>query len=418
MKKIIIDNKPVIYNVEDVNRVVINLYYPAKTSKADIVNRLLLTRLLSFYNKNYKDIPSFYNELDRLYIMNYKVSLFKYLEVTYIKFTLVLPKDGIIEDYSRIDALKFFKDCIYNSVNDGKEFDKEIYNKELEFLKKSEDDFPKSLYEYSSNEYNKFVDKDELIGVSHEHYMERLEESTSKKVYDYYKKNILNNSYKVYICGCIDDEDKFKKDFNKVFNNKNDKYEINANFYNFFVPTKYEHKEEKTKYEQSALFLHYNIKDMSEKDLIIFYMLFLILTSKENDIVYNHLRVKNNLIYTSRTKFNRDFGIIDIVIYYNDFDYKKLIDMTNEIIFKLKEEDFFNYCKEKMIKASEYDLLYLEDEPFGDIFDRIECELKDDMIYKEKLEAVKNIDYKTFSSFMDKVILTKTYLFESGDKHD
>ena len=248
--------------------------------------------------------------------------------------------------------------------------------------------------------------------------MDRLNEVTPKSLYDFYRKNILDNSYKIYISGALDDEDKFKKDFEKIFDNKNEKKSLEFNYQKYFVPGKYEHRYEKTKYEQSVLFINYNIKDMKDSDQMKFYMLQILLSSKENDLIYNYLRVKNNLVYSSKINSYRNYGTIDIIVYFNNYDYQKLIDLVNEIIFKLKEKEFFDYCKEKMVKASEYDLLYMEDEPFGEVADLVDVSICDDITYKEKLNAIKNIEYEEFIEFLDRLTLTKSFLFESGDKND
>ena len=410
-------NEPKIYDVKDVNRVIINILFPTKSSNADVINRTLLLRMLSNYNKDYKDPNTFYNKTDSLYIINYSVNTIKYLEVTYIKFSLALPKEGLIDDYSFKDALKFFYDCIYKVNAENGEFNKESFDNELRFIYEREKDFPKSIYEYTSDEYYKFIDKEERLGVSHDTYMKLLDKANSKDVYSYYEKNVLNNNYFVYVFGNISDKDKFTKEFKKVFNKEHIEFRLEAKFTDYFKYNGYKEKKEKTKYKQSVLYLNYCGDGATEKDFIYYYAIFNILNSRENALIYNALRTNNNIVYSAKVRSTRIHGLLDVVVYFNDYDYKKIIEIVNETINSLRDEKVFNECKEKLVKAFEYDLLYKEDEPFGDILEKIETQISDEILFKDKIEMIKKIDHKSLVKALDKIKLSRAYLFESGDRN-
>lgn len=410
-------NEPKIYDVKDVNRVIINILFPTKSSNKDVINRTLLLRMLSNYNKDYKDPNTFYNKTDSLYIINYSVNTIKYLEITYIKFSLVLPKEGLIDDYSFKDALKFFYDCIYKVNGENGEFDKESFDNELRFLYEREKDFPKSIYEYTADEYYKFIDKEERLGVSHDTYMKLLDKASSKDVYSYYEKNVLNNNYFVYVFGNINDKDKFTKEFKKVFNKEHIEFSLEAKFTDYFKYNGYKEKKEKTKYKQSVLYLNYCGDGATEKDFIYYYAIFNILNSRENALIYNALRTTNNIVYSTKVRSTRIHGLLDVVVYFNDYDYKKIIEIVNDSINSLRDEKVFNECKEKLVKAFGYDLLYKEDEPFGDILEIIETQISDEILFKDKIEMIKKIDHKSLVKALDKIKLSRAYLFESGDRN-
>lgn len=410
-------NEPVIYDVKDVNRVIINILFPTKTSNENVVKRNLLLRELSNYNKNYNDPNAFYNKVDSLYIINYSVNSIRYLDVTYIKFSLVLPKEGLIDDYSFKECLEFLKDCIYNANVDGKDFDKNSFEYEKRFLLDREKEFPKSIYEDTMDKYYLFIDKDEKLGLSHESYMNYLNSVTSKDVYKYYEENILNNNYFVYVFGSIEDKDKFTKEFDRVFDKKITSFNLDINFNDFFKIDKYEEKKEITKYNQSVLYLNYIIDGMKEDELVYFSMLYYILNSKENALIYNALRTNNNIVYSSKVRASKHYALFDVIVYYNDYDYKKIIDIVNEAINSLHDKKVFDLCKDKLVRSLGYDLLYKEDEPFGDILELIETKISDEMLFKDKIEKIKEIDHKSFIKFLDKVTLSKSYLFERGDQN-
>ncbi len=408
-------NEPIFYNIDDVNRVIVNVVFPVKSNNSESVIRSLIIRLLSSYNKIYTKANEFYSKMDSLYILGYSVNTIKFLEVTYFKFSLVLPKNGLIDDYSVMSAIRFFYDSIYNPVVNNNEFDKDTFEYEKKFLIDKEKDFPKSIYEYTSDLYYKFIDPNEKLVLSHDNYMNYLNKVTSKKVYDYYKKNILNNNYFVYVYGSIDDE--LKNIFNKYFNNKITEFSLDAKFNDYFKFDKFIEKTEKTKYNQSVLYLNYIIDNMCETDRTYFDTLYYILNSKENALIYNELRTYNNIVYSSKVRASNHYALFDVIVYYNDYDYKKIIDMVNNTINSLRDKNKFNICKDRLVRSLGFDLLYQEDEPFGEIIERIESSISDEKTFKEKIELIKNINHEDFVKFLDKVVLSKTYLFESGDKN-
>ena len=75
MKTIKIDNKPSIQNIKEVNRVIIDIYFPIQDNMTDAPKRNILIRLLSNYQDKYKDNYSFYNKMDSIYILKYSISL-------------------------------------------------------------------------------------------------------------------------------------------------------------------------------------------------------------------------------------------------------------------------------------------------------------------------------------------------------
>ena len=408
-------NKPVLYNIDDVNRVIINILFPVKSSNKESVIRTLLIRLLSSYNMNYTKPNEFYSKLDSLYIIGYSVDTIRFLEITYIRFTLVLPKNGLIDDYDASKAINFFYDSIFKPYTNDKEFDTSIFEYEKNFLLDKEKDFPKSIYEYTGDLYYQFIDKDEKLGLSHDSYMKYLNEVTSSEVYKYYNKNITNNNYMVYIYGNIDDE--LITCFDKTFNKPIAEFNFDAKFDDYFKFDKFLEKKEKTKYNQSVLYLNYIVKDMCDDDKAYFDTLYFILNSKENALIYNELRTNNNIVYSTKVRSSIHYALFDVIVYYNDYDYKKIIDIVNSTIDSLRDENKFNTCKERLVKSLGYDLLYQEDEPFGKVFEEIEISISDEKSFKEKIELINNIEHKDFVKFLDKVILSKSYLFESGDKN-
>jgi hypothetical protein len=47
----------------------------------------------------------------------------------------------------------------------------------------------------------------------------------------------------------------------------------------------------------------------------------------------------------------------------------------------------------------------------------IETSISNSMTFEKKLKLIKDIDYDSFISFIERLTLTKTYLFKGGDKN-
>ncbi len=413
--KLKLSNKPVLKKVKEVNRVIIDIMFPIETKNSEVASRIILERCLNAYSNKYRDNESFLKKQDSLYILKYSCNHISFKDITYLKFSLVVPKEGLIDEFNLKEALEFFHDAIYDPCIKDNIFDKKMFDSEKEFLLEKEDAYPRDIYDYVYDKYYEFVDKDELIGVHHDTYMKELNKITSKDLYEFYKRSILNNKYIVYIYGAIDNNT--ESVFKKVFNDKIVNYTLNPSFFLFDRDYDYKHKEETTKYNQSAVFLHYVIKDMKEKELMYQMMLYFFLESRENAILYNALRTDNNIIYSSKTINRKHFGCFDVVVYYNDVEYKEIQDIITKAIKSLYSEEFFNECKERLIKSLNYDLLYKEDEPFGNVLEVIETSISDEIKFKKKIKELNKINYYDFSCFLDRVVLTKSYLFKGGDKN-
>ena len=417
MKTIKVDNRPFVKNIKSVNRVVVDMYFPIKDSNLDTAKRAMLKRILNYYSDKYRDNYSFYNKVDSLYILKYSVSTLLFREVSYFRFSLILPKEGIIDEYNLEEALTFFKEAIFNTCIDEDHFDDNVFELEKTYLIDYDKSFPNNIYDYVQNEYWKYIDEKEELGLTHEHYYDLVKKITSKEVYDYYMNNIYNNNYLVYIYGNVKDKNRYIDIFNKVFKRKDRITYIKANFCNFRKDFEYSHKEEKTKYNQSVLCFNYAIKDMKESEITLFDMLYDMLDSKENALIFNELRTKNNLIYSNSLQTKKHYGFFNIYVLYNEVDYKDIINYVESAIKSLYDRDVFEECKDKQVKSLKYTLLYKEDEPFDELFSKIETKISDEIDFNKRIERVEKTSYEEFTKFLDKLVLTKTYLFTGGDNN-
>ena len=418
MKKVQVTTKPIITEIEDVNRVAFHIFFPIKYRKSNIINRIMLRRLLQTSSRLYNTPEKLSKAKEELFILSYSVNTRRFVNYECIEFKMVVPKEGIIDDFSLEKALSFFREMIFYPNVNGNRFDEGTFNYEKNFLLENEKEFPKTIEDFSYDQFQKMVDPKEIDSISHDTYVDQLNKVTSRSVYKYFRSAILKNNYFTFISGAVDDRKKLLELYSKFFQQEYKTLKYNLNYFNIHKPGKYEEKEFLKDYKQSMLFLHYNIHDYKEEEYLLLSLFSYLLDSKENNLIFHKLRVEHNLIYTYRYGREETNGYFDIVVYLDKEDIDKVKSLINEIFDSLRDEEFFNECKERTIKAMTYDLLTIEDEPFNKANELMHKLLSYSVTLDEKIELMKDISYQDMMAFMDRIENTKTLVIKGGEHHD
>ena len=418
MKSVSVTTKPIITSIKDVNRIVFHIFFPMQYSKDNIINKILLKRLLSTGSKNYNTPEKYGNAFDSKLIMNYGVNSSSMYNYEFLDFRLGVPKEGLVDGYSLDEALKFFREMIFNPNVDGEAFDKQQFNYEKDYLLRRECEFPENINEFGYEEFSKFIDPDEIDDISHDTYMELLNEVTPESVYKYYEQIIKNNNFFSFISGAIEDEEGLLNTFNKYFKQDEKDLNMDIEFFNIHKVDEYKEKVFKKDYNQSMLFLHYNFKDYTEDEYTKLDLLNFILDAPENNLLFHKLRMENNLIYTFNYRAIKVRGYMDIILYLDKNDIDKAKELINEVFDSIKDKELLETCKNRTLKAMGYDLLSSEDEPFYKVGNRINDIMSYDCDLETKIDRIKNITYDDMMEFISRMVHTKTMIIESGDNHE
>ena len=418
MKKVFVNTKPDLTNIKDVNRIVFHIFFPMKYSKENIINKILLKRMLLTGSKIYNTPEKYGKAYESNFIMGYNVKTSTDYEGELIHFTLTVPKEGLIDGASLDNQLNFFHEMIFNpNVEDGR-FDVQQFNYEKDYLLQRETEFPRNINEFAYEEYNRFIDPNEEDDISHDTYMKLLNEVTPESVYEYYDKAIKNNNFFTFIGGAIGDNTSVIDTFNKYFKQEEKELEMNFEFFNIHKVNEYEERVFKKDYNQSMLFLHYNFKDYTQEEYLKLSLLDYFLNSRENNLLFHKLRIDNNMMYTFDTRAIKVNGFYDIILYLNKEDMDESKKLINEVFDSIRDEKTFNECKERTLKAMGYDLLSVEDDPFYSLSVKLSDLLDYDYELEEKIEKIREITYSDMMDFLDRMIHTKTMIIESGDNHE
>ena len=404
--------KPKIIKINKTNKVIIKLLFYCDYNKKNIVKSELLRRILLVSNNKYKNPTDLFKKIQDLSIIDYNISFKATINKIIIDFSMVLPKNNIIENYNLEECIKLLHDNIFNPNIDKNEFELKRYNKEKEYLYNYNVNFPSNISDVLSLESCNMINEIENIYITNDEYLKILNELTSKELYNFYRKIIKNNNYITYIYGNITNEEEI---FNKYFKQNKEYIEINNKFYKPLKFVEFKRKEVQTNYNQTILKLVYQIKKIKPKDKDIFTMLYFFLYSRENDLIFDNLRNKNKLIYSSNVSLIFDRSYLNISIYLDKKDIEKSKKIINETINNIKIESNFNIYKERLLKALKYDVLEMEDNNYKRINRILSKQINNEDSLDKKYKMIDNISFKDMCDLIERLYLTRELIILGGN---
>lgn len=406
------------YEVKNVNKTIINFVFNIDYNRDDIIKKQMMIRMLSNYTNKLKTAKNYVEKRKSLYIMDYDSFIIKMKDSAVLNIRFVIPKIDILNDFNLEAAIKFMFEVLFKPYVSNNQFNIKAFNCELNYLKSREKDYPHSISEYAYDKFLDFVDESNKMGLHYDEYINYLNTVNSKTTYDYYLKSIKNNGFKIYVFGNKSDKNDILVNLSKVFKNDNSTNKISSKKYDFFSIVDYKEKLVETNYNQSVLSLFYQFQKMSSKDLIKLEMLYYFLNSRENNLLYNELRYKNQLIYTSHVEYSMYYGVISLVVFLDYELLDKVEETINLMLKQLKNKENYELYKKRLVKAIEYDILDNEDDPFYVVQEVFNKKYSKDNILKLKLKKINDMTFESFTEFLNRMVLTRKMVMKSGDKND
>lgn len=405
MKKI--KTRPKIINIKNANTITIKLIFFNNHTKEDTIKNRIMNRILRNCNNKYKTAQELGKKIEELLIINLTISTKSYIEKEITTVTITVPKEGILPNFNIEECIKLLYETIYNPYIENDEFNKNCFNWERDFILNIEKRYPNNIYEYVEEEKIKIINKVDDVYITHEEYMNFIEKQTPRTIYEQYIKKIKNNNFITYIYGNIENKERILKIFNKYFKQEKQEITIDTNYTKYLKLTKYQEYQQKKKFNQSVLLLIYQIDKLKKDEKILLDTLYYFLNSTENDLIFQNLRVKNNLIYDARVLENTLCGYIEIMTFLDEKEVEKAQRVITETFKDIKDEANFKIYKERLLKALRYDILTEEDNNYNIVKDIIQKNLKDEYSIKGKYEIIKNITSKEMNNFINRLKLTR-----------
>lgn len=418
MQTIKTNTNPIIYSVEKEKKIYLNIIFitPSKLKNENYYNDILLTRLLTNYSNRYRTIESNRKAQDNYYILNFYNNITDFMNYKLYTFGLIIPKEGLIDEFNLEEAIKFFYDSLFDPYIEKDHFNSDIFNYEKKFLLNNLKEEYLNINEENYEEFNKFIDSKEEYYLNKKYKKELLDKIDEYTLYDYYLKTIKNNTYYTNIFGKIE-KDRILKIYNKYFKQDYKESIIRINRFHLYPYKNYEYKVIPSKYKQSVLNQCYSIKNVKTKDNVKLIMLYYFLASKENNLIFNVLRNKHSLVYETRVNISSCYGYLYLNIFLDKKDLNRIKDLIKDTIYSIKNKKTFNKCKENLLISIKYDMLDAMDDYTYEVRTKLDRKYKTSNSLKSTYNKMKKIKYEDMLEFLNRLFISREMLLE-GDIND
>ena len=334
-----------------------------------------------------------------------------------MKYDFEIPRENLIKDYSIEEAFSFAIDSLMKPFIKDKKFDQSQFDYEKNYLIRADKMSDENIDSSNNKKLWDIVDKEELTGLTSEHYKEALEKLNNERLYELYLENIFNNKPFIYVYGNIENES-LDKLFDKYYPLSKEKINVEKNYMTLLPIVAEKNIEIPTKFNQTELVMVYQV-EVIEDNYFRLYQLNDFLSSKENNLIFKTLRNEHNLVYHAGTRTRARSGIlfVDALIQYKNID--AAIKLVNEVFESLKDKKVLAECLSKAQKYVSYDLLVEED----DLFNEIDKKINDDLELNGLSKTAKLYEETTVEDMLDfiqNVKHTSTIIFRGvgNDKNN
>ena len=415
MKHIEITTEPVITKIKDVNRVAFHIFFPMQKKNKFTHETKILLDILFDSTKKYNN-TEFSLLSKKLNIMGKSAQYHSVTNCRILEISFILPKEGLIDDFSLDDCLDFYHEIIFNPNVSNGEFNETILNRIKNNISEQLSNSENNFYSKSGSEFVKITDPKEERRASIETRKKALDKVTPKSLYNFYKKIIKDNKYFVFISGALEDEKELVKTFKKHFNEDKCTIAYDREYFPKFDINEFKIVEKEQDFNQTFLGYKYQIKDFNENDFDSYQMLKFMLSAQENNLFFNKLRVHNGLVYSSDCFFDYYLSDIDLFAYLDYKNVDKAKEVIKDLMNEIRDKKVFDECKKRSVKAIKYDMLNDEDNPFSEESNKISPYVKIGISLEETYERTKNLTYERFIEFLDRVVCTNEVVLKGCDK--
>ena len=416
MEEVKLKTQPTMIKDKNIRTIDLSLIFPTIAKDEDVSNYEIMVSLLNTCSHAYPNEKDFSVEVSKRLILYYHASLRYIGENLYIRFDMSIPESKITPEYSIEDALKFFKETIYCPYANDDSFNENAFEREREYiLARINDSKAHSIYYQSFTKFTKLVDPNEEIFLSVDSNLKYAENASAKRSYELYKEVILENDPLIYLFGNYEDSE-IKPLLAKYFPAKKDFITIPLKYEKIFHPLKHDYIEETSKFNQTALFMLYDVSNYNSNEKEYLSLIGNILGQSENDLIFKQLRLYNNLVYSSDvTKYTYN-GLILVETHLNYTSVNQAMELIKETFSSLKDKKFLQECINRLLKGLEVDMLRKEDSKYGKLVIKIDDDLKFRTI-EYIYDCYKKMNIDDILSFIERIELNTIYVLR-GENND
>ncbi len=414
MRKIVLDNKPIIFKNNDFQTIMIQVKFPFKRNSDEIALKSILPPMLNTVCNKYPNEREFFQTLQKLYINGCYCNSTTLIDYCSFNFNFVIPDTNHLGKDILEEQFKFFHELIYNPKHKNNKFYHDEFDREVKSLKIEIEKAFQDCNHYAAIKAEEAFDKDGLYSSSLYNHQEEIDLMNESNLYSFYLDKIYNNHPFIFVFGNVDKE-RISELCNKyLYRTKFDKTVINFPVHHFYDTDKAKYIEEKSSFTNSVYYSFYTVKDMKEKDTILLGTINGLLSSPSSRLLNKTLRDENELVYSCFSNNSNAFGVLNIVAYIQDKNIEIVREKIREVLNNLKDEEKILEClnsfKESFrilrIRKLDSKVALFKDA----ITDKLKIDYTDDYYYNELLKITPH----DISKFVDRITLDTEYFLKEG----
>lgn len=389
--------------------------FPYEYKDEDFMKSRLIKDVINRSN-NYKEKKDF----KKVIIDNYIVNLSSYIDSTentrYMFFELTIPNPKKLSKISLEKTISILADYIYNPYTENDGLEKFSVEKFINLYHKNIKERENVISGYASRRLYEICAPNTKLSMNMANHEYLLDKVTSKNLYEFYQKNIIEGNPFVFVMGDVNQEKITKLIEKYIFKKKEEIIKISKIQNHFLESKEFQAITEEKDFFQSCIALVYKVKNMREKDRYTLSAINKLLSSQSSDILLKKMRLENDLVYTTSSHVINRYGLLILTALIERNSKDKAVQTLKEVIELLKNEDYIKPLLKNIKEKERIELIKDKDRKNTLINDFIDKTLE---IYKGNDDYYKKLCRVTTGDIADiasRLVLDTEY-FVRGNKN-
>ncbi len=390
-----------------------SLYFKTPIKKEMMVTRKMIMNLLLHTCKKYPQSKELNKKMMDLYNPSIVANTSREGNYRINRFAFRILDDKYTKDGNMLEAIKLFREIIFNPNVSDNAFDKDEFNLEYQAMKSEIESKIERPKNYALEKLD--CQMGEGTPISYVATIEDLNKITSESLYQDYLKMIKESEIELILAGKTDNQDEIIRTvLDGLKTVKYDKELIISS------DIKNEVQEEKETYDgkQSILTVGLKLGDISDYERSYVAPIYSgVLGGGASSRLFSVIREKNSLAYSCFSRYEKDDSVIVVSAGIDGKNYEKALSLIKQIVSQMSEvkEEEIERVKKEITSSLKESLDYLNSYPNYVYKAKLYNDTSD--IY-EKIKEVNKVTLKDITNFSKKVFLTDSFLLEGESSNE
>lgn len=387
-------------------------------NKQDISSKILLALILSKSSSKFKTNKDIENYLSNLYGTNFDVNFEKIGNYFNIEFRLEFLNKNFVPDKSDLfeKVVDFLYEIIYNPNLNNNLFDENIFNLEKAYIIDKINKRKDEKLRYAVLRTEEILFEEEPFGIYLYGDLENTNNIEYNSMYNVYKDFVNNSLNSIVITGNLDGYENIENLLKEKF--KSNTVDFEVKFENNLSKKTIKELKEETQTTQAVITIGLRVLNASKNDFYALSIYNTILGVTPASKLFQEVREKRSLAYTSRSKYYR---YNDAIIIYAGIEHNNY-ELTKEVIFEqLNEMNVGNITDLELSSAKDAiiaDLNEMYDSKISIAKLEFTNNIKEDNLSVENMiESINNITKEDIIAISKKINVELVYLLH-GENND